>query len=130
MTDTTHPVVWFEVLGKDGAKMQRYYGELFGWKINADNPMQYGEVDTGSKMGIPGGVASSRPGLHAWATFYVRAQDIEGTLGRAQQLGGKVVSPPRKIPGGPTIALFEDPEGNVIGLVRDDNAPAATAAAV
>jgi uncharacterized protein len=36
--------VHFEVIGKDGAKLQRYYSELFGWEINADNPMKYGMV--------------------------------------------------------------------------------------
>ena len=28
------PVVHFEVVGKDGGKLQ-YYAELFGWNINA-----------------------------------------------------------------------------------------------
>ena len=31
-----HPVVWFEVLGKDGPKLQRFYSELFGWQIKSD----------------------------------------------------------------------------------------------
>ena len=26
------PVVHFEVVGKDGEKLQSYYAELFGWK--------------------------------------------------------------------------------------------------
>ena len=39
------PVVHFEVVGKDGDKLQGYYAELFGWNINSDNPMNYGMVD-------------------------------------------------------------------------------------
>ena len=39
------PVVHFEVVGKDGDKLQSYYAELFGWNINSDNPMNYGMVD-------------------------------------------------------------------------------------
>ena len=35
------PVVHFEVIGKDGAKLQKYYADLFGWKISADNEMNY-----------------------------------------------------------------------------------------
>ena len=115
-----HPVVWFEVLGKDGANMQRYYGELFGWKIDAENPMRYGMVDTGSKTGIPGGVAGTFPGLRSWATFYVKASNLDATLSRAEKLGGKIVAPPKQVLGGPMIALFEDPEGNVIGLVKEE----------
>ena len=38
------PIVHFEVIGKDGAKLQRYYGELFGWEIDTNNPMGYGIV--------------------------------------------------------------------------------------
>jgi uncharacterized protein len=38
------PVVHFEVIGKDGAGLRSFYSELFGWTINADNPMNYGTV--------------------------------------------------------------------------------------
>jgi predicted enzyme related to lactoylglutathione lyase len=27
-----HPVMHFEVTGKDLGKLQKFYGELFGWK--------------------------------------------------------------------------------------------------
>ena len=29
------PVVHFEVIGRDGAKLQSYYSELFGWQIDS-----------------------------------------------------------------------------------------------
>jgi predicted enzyme related to lactoylglutathione lyase len=32
--------------------------------------------------------------------------------------GGSTVEPPLDVPGGPSIALFSDPEGHVIGLVK------------
>jgi predicted enzyme related to lactoylglutathione lyase len=38
------PVVHFEVIGRDGSKLQSYYGELFGWQIDANNPIGYGTV--------------------------------------------------------------------------------------
>ena len=28
-------VSWFEISGKDGAKLQEFYGDLFGWTQNA-----------------------------------------------------------------------------------------------
>ena len=37
------PVVHFEVIG-DGARLQSYYSELFGWQIHSENPMGYGIV--------------------------------------------------------------------------------------
>ena len=42
------PVVHFEVVGKDGQKLQTYYSELFGWEIKTDNEMGYGLVDKGA----------------------------------------------------------------------------------
>jgi predicted enzyme related to lactoylglutathione lyase len=119
-----HPVVWFEVLGSDGAKLRTYYAELFGWTIKAEGPLQYGEVDTGSKAGIPGGIAPAFPGTRPWVTFYVKTDDLEKTLADAEALGGKVIVRPVQIPGGPVVAHFEDPEGHVIGLVKDEAGPA------
>jgi predicted enzyme related to lactoylglutathione lyase len=115
-----HPVVWFEVLGNEGGKLRSFYSELFGWKIAADNPMRYGMVETGGKGGIPGGVGDVFPGTRSWITFYVKTDDLDGALARAQKLGGKTVMPPRKLPDGPDIAILEDPEGHVVGLVKEE----------
>ena len=56
------PVVHFEVIGKDGAKLRDYYSELFGWEIDADNPMNYGMIEREENLndegvGIGGGIA-------------------------------------------------------------------------
>src|SRR5687768_10643162 len=105
----SHPVVWFEVLGTDGDKLRRFYADLFGWKIDANNPMQYGMVDTGTKQGIPGGVAAAAKGMRPGVTFYVAADDLQASLARAERLGGKTVLPPLQLPDGPAIAMFSDP---------------------
>ena len=120
-----HPVVWFEVRGQDRERLQAYYGQLFGWDIQVDGSGKYGEVKPNGK-GIGGGIAEQMPGARSWVTFYVAANDVAGTLEQAQRLGGKVVVPTRRIPDGPEIAVFEDPEGHVIGLVNDS--PPATPA--
>jgi predicted enzyme related to lactoylglutathione lyase len=56
------PVVHFEIIGKDGGKLQTYYADLFGWQIDASNPMSYGIVQRDGNtnadgVGIGGGVA-------------------------------------------------------------------------
>jgi predicted enzyme related to lactoylglutathione lyase len=113
----SHPVVWFEVLGKDGEKLQRFYGELFNWKLQIDNPLDYAMVDTGAGRGIPGGVGPVFQGTRSWVTFYVETPDIDASLARAEKLGGKTLLP-RKTMANTTLAFFEDPEGHVIGLVE------------
>ena len=112
-----HPVVWFEVLGNDGPKLQRFYAELFGWQIKSDSASGYGMVENGAKNGVPGGVGGSFQGFGPWVTFYVQSPDLAGSLETAKRLGGKVVVPPMKIPNGPEVAVFADPEGHNVGLV-------------
>lgn len=113
-----NPVVHFEVLGKDGPKLQKFFGDLFGWKINTDNPMSYGLVDTGVEGAIGGGIGGVPEGQPAGVvTFYVQVDDLDAALKRAEQLGGRTVNPPMEVPGGPRLAHFADPEGNVVGLV-------------
>ena len=51
-----HPVVWFEIMGENGERLQSFYSKLFGWKIDASNPMKYGMVEAVNGQGIPGGV--------------------------------------------------------------------------
>ena len=54
----SNPIVHFEIIGQDGAATQRFYGDLFGWAINADNEYRYGLTDPGKGMmdhGIAGG---------------------------------------------------------------------------
>ena len=110
------PVTHFEVHGKDAAALNTFYGELFGWHVDSNNPMNYGLVDThGGERGINGGIA---PDDESWVTFYVEVDDLQAALDKAESLGGKTVMPPMDVPGGPTLAQFTDPEGNLIGLAK------------
>lgn len=112
------PVVHFEVVGKDSKKLQDYYSQLFGWKINADNQMNYGVVEA-SDGGIGGGVGQADEGGNPHVTFYVAVDDPQAALDKAEQLGGKTVVGVTEIPGMVTFALFADPEGNVVGIVKN-----------
>ena len=108
------PVVHFEVVGSDGAKLQEFYGELFGWKINADNPMNYGIVDNGGE-GINGGVGESPEGPHL--TWYVQVESIDDYLRKAEEMGGKTIMPRTEMEM-VTFAMVSDPEGNTVGLIE------------
>ena len=109
------PVVHFEVSGKDADKLQQFYGDLFDWKIDASNPMNYGMVDNNGK-GINGGIGPSPDG-RGHVTFYVDVEDINDALQQAERLGGKTVMPRTEMEM-VTLALLADPEGNVVGLVE------------
>ena len=118
------PVVHFEIVGQDGDALKRYYGELFGWNINSDNPMDYGTIAREENLapdgsGIGGGVAGGPPGYGGHLTFYVAVDDCEAALAKAEELGGTRVMGPDPIPGmNLTIGQFTDPEGHLVGVLQ------------
>ena len=116
------PVVHFEIIGRDGSALQRYYSELFGWEIDADNPIGYGMVSregnvNADGVGIGGGVGGGPEGYDGHVTVYVEVPDIEEALARAESLGGSRVMGPENV-GGVEVGQFRDPEGHVVGVVR------------
>jgi hypothetical protein len=118
------PVVHFEVIGKDGKKLINYYSELFGWEIDANNPMNYGIVTREGNVnshgvGIGGGVGPAPPGYTGHVTFYVEVPDVEAALAKAESLGGKRVMGPDKVNDETELGQFLDSEGHLIGLIKE-----------
>jgi uncharacterized protein len=118
-----NPVMHFEVIGQDGEKLQRYYADLFGWEINADNPMKYGMVEREGNLseegiGIGGGIGGGPPGYAGHVTFYVGVDDVEAALAKAESLGGTRIMGPETIMDTVELGHFADPEGHVVGVVK------------
>lgn len=113
-----NPVVHFEIIAKDNAKaLQSFYSQLFGWQVDANNPMDYGMVSPDSERGIPGGIGPAMGGPQR-VTVYVEVDDLQAYLDKAEALGGKTLMEPSDVPGGPRLAMFQDPEGNITGLLQ------------
>ena len=113
------PIVHFEILGKDAFGLQKFYGDLFNWKVADALPAEmgyYGLVDPATS-GVAGGIGQGHDSGKL-VTVYVQVPDPQATLDQAVAMGGKIVMPPMEIPGGPTMAQFTDPDGNLIGLVK------------
>jgi uncharacterized protein len=117
------PVVHFEVVGRDGEKLQSYYAELFDWKVDASNEMKYGLVDRQENLnsegtGIGGGIGQGPEDYEGHVTFYVEVPSVEESLAKAESLGGTRLMGPETIMGRLVLGQFKDPEGNVIGLIE------------
>ena len=112
-----NPVMHWEIQTKNPEKVQKFFAELFDWHVDPNNPMNYGFVDTHTEEGINGGIGAAEGGQNQ-VTVYVQVDDLESYLSKAESLGGKTVMPVTEIPGVVTLAMFSDPEGNVIGLVK------------
>ena len=118
------PIVHFEVMAKDATAIRSFYADLFDWKIDADNPLNYGMVSPDDNApggagtsGIGGGIGQMPEGMgDGYATFYVDVDDVEAALSKAENLGGQRLMGPENVMEGLTIGLFTDPEGHIVGL--------------
>lgn len=107
-------VIHVEVVGKDGAALQRFYSDVFGWQLDTNNPGGYGMLRQGD---LSGGIGTDAQGGAGHVTFYVHADDPQATLDKVEQLGGRVLMPLTEVAPETTVALFADPEGHVVGLM-------------
>jgi uncharacterized protein len=109
-------VDWFEVLGTDAARSQRFYAEVFGWHVSSAPAGGYGMVDTRTSRGIRGGIGAGCPG--PWVTVYCGVADVATTLDAAEQLGGSRLHDRVTVADHPESAALRDPAGNVLGVYR------------
>ena len=115
MSDWSRPVVHWAITARDPEAQRAFYAALFNWDIG-DGPI----------MAIPAGIGSPEPGPaghiqqgdRPGVSLYVQVRDIHAALTQAVDLGGEKKSDPFDVPGGPTIAFLEDPEGNALTLVQ------------
>ena len=108
-------VVHWEVQARDPAAQQQFFGELFGWNVDANNPQNYGMVGPTGPKSIGGGIGGTTDAPRA--TFYVQVPDINASLAKAESLGAQTVMARMDI-GVVIMAQFRDPEGNIIGLIE------------
>ena len=106
-----NPVCFFEIGCTDSAATSSFYQGLFDWKLDP-GPMG-AQIATGE--GIDGQIVSLGHEPHQYTLFYVQVDDIEASVAKAQELGGKLVVGPVPIPIG-TFAWISDPGGNMVGL--------------
>lgn len=122
------PVVHFEINTKDAEALGKFYSDLFGWHTTSAPELNYVTIDTHSGRGINGGFSNTEDPVNT--RIYIEVEDLDKALEVIESLGGKTLSPPVEIPNIVTFAVFSDPQGNVLGLVRSDpaqEAPGVTA---
>ena len=111
-----NPVTQFQIVSKAPEATAWFYGGLFGWTIDADNPMGYRRIHTGSSAGIQGGIWPAPPQAANFAQLFVTVDDVAASAQRAGELGARVIIPPTTLPEGETIAVLHDPQGMPFAL--------------
>jgi predicted enzyme related to lactoylglutathione lyase len=117
-------VCYFEIPVADLERAMRFYSAVFQIELEPANvdghPMAYFPV-TDAANRITGALAQgdSYEPHHGGPRVYFKTEDIEATLARAVEAGGRVLYPVKSIGELGWVAEFEDSEGNCIALHAD-----------
>jgi predicted enzyme related to lactoylglutathione lyase len=111
-----NPVVHFDIRSEHPEELWSFYGEVFGWIVHPDPQGGCALASTQSAMGIGGGIGRS-DGEGPGVMLYIEVPDIDAALREIELHGGKVVTPRTPSPV-VTLARFEDPQGNTVGLIE------------
>ncbi len=113
--DWARPVVHWEIVSRDPQRQAAFYRELFNWQVGEGPVIQ---IPAGLGGPEPGPGGHIRRGDQPAVVLYVQVRDLRASLARAQELGAGLVAEPFDVPGGPTLAAVQDPEGNPLMLVQ------------
>jgi hypothetical protein len=109
------PIVHIEFRSSDFTRSSAFYANVLGWQTQQNAAATYMKLD-GTDGGLSTGWArfdlSQAPGPLA----YVEVDDLAATLAEVEKAGGRTIVAHRPFAGGGEVALFADPDGNVIGL--------------
>jgi predicted enzyme related to lactoylglutathione lyase len=117
-------VVHFEIPFDEGDRARSFYSEAFGWTITEIPDLHYSIVQTGpagddgfpSEAGYINGGMLRRESPTDRPVVTVDVDDIDATLARIEELGGKTVVGRQDVGGMGWAAYFKDVEGNLMGL--------------
>ena len=88
-----NPVVHFEIQSNRPDELRDFYGKVFDWDINVvSEEMDYALVKTHGEgeVGIDGGIGATGGGPNQ-VIYYVQSDDLDASLKKVEELGGKVV---------------------------------------
>ncbi|HVR63711.1 MAG TPA: VOC family protein [Polyangia bacterium] len=127
------PIVHIEFRSSDFPRSSAFYAKVLGWQTQQNAAATYMKLD-GTDGGLSTGWVRSDLNQAPGPLAYVEVDDLAATLVEVEKAGGRTIVARRPFAGGGEVALFADPDGNVIGLWTRKKAgsaavePAATAA--
>ena len=112
-----NPVIQWQIVTKAPDQAAKFYGALFEWDMNRNNLLGYQTVDTGSELGISGGIWPAPPEVPPFVQLFIQVDNCEAYAERARELGARVIVPPQVLPDGDQMAILHDPQGLPFGIV-------------
>ncbi len=112
-----HPVIHAEIRSADPEATRAFFGELFGWTYSDGAFPGYTFADTGVEGALPTAIGPLQGGTDA-VLFFVGVENVEETLARAEQLGGRTIQSAQSVPG-VTFGVLADPQGHLVGVAAN-----------
>ncbi len=112
-------ICYLEIPTADIPRSVRFFQHVFGWSTRqrGDGATAFDDaVGEVSGSWVTGRPPSRMPGL----LVYVMVDSVAETLDKIVRAGGRIVQP--LTGSGETIAMFADPDGNVLGLYQEPTA--------
>lgn len=105
---------WFELMTTDVNAAKKFYTDLLDWTTE-DMPMENMDytvikVEDDQVAGIMSMPPDSGEMPPTWG-IYITVKDVDATITRAKELGGKVLVEPRDIPNVGRFCVIQDPQG-------------------
>jgi predicted enzyme related to lactoylglutathione lyase len=115
-------LVHFDIPSDDPERAKKFYADLFGWTFELVPAFQYNLFTTKNPDGSPGvrGGLGKRMAPDQRMQNYFGVPSLDAAMAQVKNLGGKVVSPKRAVPGMGYLANCMDTEGNSFGLWQED----------
>jgi uncharacterized protein len=121
MTKLQNPVVWFEIPVKDLERAVVFYQEILGCELSVQD---FGGLKMGwfpmatNGSGTSGSLVQHESYVPSYqgSMVYFSVDDINLTLQKIEQNGGKILNPKNSIGEFGYVAHFEDTEGNRVAL--------------
>jgi uncharacterized protein len=113
--------IWHELTSPDLPTATRFYADVLGVEWEA-MPMETGDDYTCLMVeGRPVGGAFPPPmeGVPPHWEVYFNVEDADATAERAGELGGQVLQGPWDVVGVGRLAILQDPQGAVFGLLQN-----------
>lgn len=115
-------ITHFEIYGDEPERLAAFYGELFGWRIERAEGLDYWRIHLDpSDTGGAGGGLTYRPPLDpkSWMQF-VNVDSLDDSVAIAERLGAKVLRPKTAVPRTAWVAVLADPAGNTFAIWQPD----------
>jgi len=113
-------IAWTDLTVPDAERLRDFYGAVAGWRSEPVSMGDYNDFVMAPVDGPPvAGVCHARganAGLPPHWLIYINVTDLDSSLKRCVELGGKIVAQPRSAGGHGRYAVIEDPAGAVAAL--------------